>query len=175
MDTITDSTNQILHKRAITLAKKTVDAKSKNYLSIFSFYLAKDRYAIESNYIQKVFPLQDLTPLPGLSPFHLGITSYDRKFISVIKIEHFLIIPDRILSSLNRVILIQINTIQFCILTDRIDGLDWIDPSKISPVKIKESKTDFSLVHGIDDSGRILLKIENLIEHVDFLGGNKCF
>lgn len=171
MNLDTESVNKILHERAKVVAKKDVVAIPKNYLSIFSFYLAKELYSIESCYIIKVFPLLDLTPLPGLPPYHLGITSFDRKFVSVIKIEHFLHIPDRIFSSLNRVILIQINTVQFCILTDRIEGLDWIDPLKMNPLKKKESGVDVNLIQGVDDSGRTLLKIEKLVDIQEFYGG----
>lgn len=175
MLTRTDIEKQILHERAMILAQKTALSEKSTGIPVFSFFLAKERYAIEAKYIQHVFPLQDLTPLPGLPSYHLGITSLERKFISVIKIEYFLKIPDRILSSLNRVILIQIDSVRFCILTDRIEGLDWMDTMKIKQIKTKESHTEKSLIQGMDDSGKILLKIQNLLENVDFFGGNKCF
>jgi len=175
MKTRTDIERQIFHDRATALAQKTVLSEKSAGIPVFSFFLARERYAIEAKYIQHVFPLQDLTPLPGLPSYHLGITSLERKFISVIKIEYFLRIPDRSLSSLNRVILIQIDSIRFCILTDRIEGLDFMDTTEIKQVKSKESQTGNSLIQGMDVSGKILLKIQNLLENVDFFGGNKCF
>src|SRR5882672_1864552 len=57
---------RILQQRAKSLARaRETDARELGQLEIVEFLLAYERYAIESSWVGEVYPLKELTPLPG--------------------------------------------------------------------------------------------------------------
>jgi len=57
---------KILKERARVLAREQeAEGRREERLEIVEFLLAGERYAIESSWVREVYPLKDLTPLPG--------------------------------------------------------------------------------------------------------------
>ncbi len=123
----------ILKKRAEMLARekeKKVDADS---LEVVEFLLAKEHYGIESHFIREVYPLKDFTPLPGVPRFVLGLVNVRGQILSVVDIKKFFDMPDMGISDLNKVIIINNDTMEFGILADAIFGVRNIAVSELGP------------------------------------------
>lgn len=123
---------RILKERAKALARESVnDTIAGESVEIVEFLLANERYGIESSYVREVFPLHDLTPLPCVPPFVVGILNVRGKVLSVIDIKRFFDLPVQGLTDLNKVIILESNELEFGILADSIIGVRTIPKAGI--------------------------------------------
>ena len=123
----------ILKDRARALAREPEAETDVAYLRTVEFLLADERYAIESAYVHQVYPLKGLTSLPCTPAFVLGITNVRGEILSVIDIKRFFDLPDRGLSDLNKVIIVQMDEMRLGILADAILGTRAIPLPAIQP------------------------------------------
>ncbi|MDA8170594.1 MAG: chemotaxis protein CheW [Nitrospiraceae bacterium] len=113
----------ILRKRALALAKEPEAPDSGEHIDVLEFLLARERYAVESSYVREVWPLKDLTPVPCTPPFVLGIIGVRGRILSVLDLKKFLNLPEKGLGDLNKVVILQSDTMEFGILADEIFGI----------------------------------------------------
>ena len=123
---------ETLRERAKALAKepKGIDG-DEAHLEVVAFMLAHERYALELAHIREVYPLKELTPLPGTPDFVLGIINVRGQILSVIDIKRFFELPEKGLGDLNQVIILQSEEMEFGILADQILGTRSIPASDI--------------------------------------------
>ena len=84
----------ILKKRAENLAKEFIVEEQEHCIEVVCFRLGNETYGIESDYIRGVHPLKELTFLPGLPPFILGIITLHRRILSVIDLNVLVFLGD---------------------------------------------------------------------------------
>ncbi len=102
-----EETRRILKARAQALAREPAKTEAAaEHIEVIEFFLAYERYAVESRYVREVTPLDNLTPLPCAPAFVLGIVSVRGEIISVIDIKKFFELPEPGLTNLNRVIVL---------------------------------------------------------------------
>lgn len=118
-----EQTRRILKARAQALAREPGKTEAgAECLEVVEFLLAHETYAIESRHVREIFPLENLTPLPGTPVFVLGIINMRGEILSVIDIKKFFELPDKGLTDLNKVIVLQSENMLFGILADAIAG-----------------------------------------------------
>lgn len=125
--------NRILKVRADALAREPEDSVAEGFVEVMEFLLANEHYAIESRYIREVYPIKDYTPLPGTPLFVLGLINLRGQIVSVIDIKKFFDLPEKGLSDLNKVVIIQNHEMEFGILADAILGVRQIPETGIQP------------------------------------------
>lgn len=129
-----EETQRILKARAEALARESAPAEAASeYIEVVEFVLAEEHYAIESQHVRDVYPLDQLTPLPCTPPFVLGIVSLRGEILSVIDIKKFFDLPDKGLTDLNKVIVLESENMRFGILADAIVGVHRISATDIQP------------------------------------------
>ena len=101
------------------------------------FLLAHERYGFETRHVREVCRLNTLTTIPGTPPFVRGIINLRGEILSVIDIRKFFELPDKGLSDLNRVIILNSRTMEFGVLADSIEGVKTIFMKDV----------EFSLLH----------------------------
>ena len=125
---------RILKTRAKALARESEDQKPlDDSVDVVTFALAYESYAVESSYVREVYPLKDLTPLPGTPPFVLGVTSVRGQILPVVDLKKFFDLPERGLTDLNKVIIVRADSMEFGILADAILGTRSIPLAQIQP------------------------------------------
>ncbi|MCL5267335.1 MAG: chemotaxis protein CheW [Bacteroidetes bacterium] len=97
---------RILKARAKALAREP-KVEEQKYIEVVEFLLAYEKYGIVSSYVREVYPLKELTPVPCTPRFVLGIVNARGQILSVIDIKKFFDIPEKGLTDLNKVIIIQ--------------------------------------------------------------------
>jgi purine-binding chemotaxis protein CheW len=123
---------KILKERAKNLAReRQADSRDQEYLDIVEFLLAYERYAIESSWVREVYPLKELTPLPGTPSFVLGIINVRGQIVSVVDLKKFFDLPAKGLTDLNKVIIISDGRMQFGLLADVVSGVRQIPLQEI--------------------------------------------
>lgn len=122
----------ILHKRAVSLAQKTNPSLGHvNNIQVLEFEMGSEHYAVASNFIQKVYLLNDLTFLPCVPPYVIGIINVRGQIISVIDLRKVFGLSDTGLTDLHQVILLHYESMEFGILTDKVIGMRMVDLSKL--------------------------------------------
>lgn len=106
LDPTPEEKKKILKAMAKALAREPKVDEQK-YIEVVEFLLAYEKYGIESSYVREVYPLKGLTPVPCTPPFVLGIINVRGQILSVIDIKKFFDIPEKGLTDLNKVIIIQ--------------------------------------------------------------------
>lgn len=115
---------QILRARAQALSRQpTESADADTLVELLEFRLAQERYALETRYVSEVYPLKDLTPLPGVPSFVLGIVNVRGRITPVIDIKKFFDLPDKGLTDLHRIIFVRGHDLELGLLADAIVGV----------------------------------------------------
>lgn len=116
-----DAAEHILRARARALAAPTAEeAAPTEHIEVVTFTLAHETYGISLAYVREVYPLHDITPLPGTPPFVAGIVNVHGRVLSVIDIKKFFDLPVKGITDLNKVIVISNGIMEFGILADAI-------------------------------------------------------
>jgi purine-binding chemotaxis protein CheW len=125
---------KILRARAQVLAQEPECAEATpRGLEVVEFLLAYESYGVESLYVREVHPLKELTPLPCMPPFVLGIINVRGQILSVIDLKRFFGLPEKGLTDRNKVIVLHDDTMAFGILADAILGVRSIPLATIQP------------------------------------------
>jgi purine-binding chemotaxis protein CheW len=155
---------RILRDRARALAREPQDAETaKECLEILEFLLAYETYGIETSYVREVYLLKELTPLPCVSPFVLGIINVRGQIVSVIDIKKFFDLPEKGLTDLNKVIIIHNEAMEFGILADVILGMRRIALRDIQPSLPTLTGVREQYLKGVTPETVVILDAEKLL------------
>lgn len=113
----------ILHRRAKDLSKPLISETKGTSFEYVQFALANELYGIEKECIKEVFTIKDLTVLPCVPAFIIGIINYRGRILSVIDMKKFYDLPDAGITEMNYIIILQNKDLEFGILADRIIGV----------------------------------------------------
>jgi purine-binding chemotaxis protein CheW len=129
-----DEKRAILKARAKALAQDPNEKKAAGEtIEVLEFLLGDESYGIEATFVREVYPLKELTPLPGTPSFVLGITNVRGEILSVIDMKKFLDLPEMETTDHNRVVIVHNESMEFGILADHIPGVRLIRLEDIRP------------------------------------------
>jgi purine-binding chemotaxis protein CheW len=154
----------ILKERAKALAREPKENEAAEaQLEVVEFLLAYERYAIESSYVREVHPLKELTPLPGTPPFVLGIINVRGRILSVVDIKKFFDLPEKGLTDLNKVIILQSDEMEFGVLADVILGVRTIPLGELQPSLPTLTGIREDYLRGVTGERVVILDAEKLL------------
>lgn len=131
----------ILRERAKRLAVEPEIEGRAEYIEAVEFLLAHERYAVTSQYVREICPLNEFTPIPGTPPFVLGMMNLRGRILSIIDIKRFFDLPEKGLSDLNKVIILHSGDMEFGVLADSIIG--------VRNITVSEMETSLPTLTGI--------------------------
>ncbi len=155
--------NSILEARALALAERMDEAVIKEYIEVVVFLLAYETYCVETAYVREVYPLKDLTLLPGTPSFVAGIINVRGQVLSVIDIRDFFGLPKQGLSDLNKVIILTGDGMEFGILADAIVDVRNIQVDKIQPGLPTLTGIREDYLKGISADRQVILDAKKLL------------
>jgi purine-binding chemotaxis protein CheW len=158
-----EETRRILKARAHILAQEPEKAEAAAVLEFVEFFLAHEKYAVESRFVREVCPLESLTPLPCTPAFVLGIVSVRGEILSVLDIKKFFDLPEKGLTDLNKVIILKSGNMQFGILADVIVGVCRISVSDVQPSLPALTGTRERYLMGVSSERVVLLDAAKLL------------
>lgn len=134
--------DKILKERAKIFSRESEAKGEKDeYIEVLEFLLAHEMYGVELKYVREVYPLKELTPIPAIPAFVLGIVNVRGEILSVIDIKKFFDLPEKGLTNLNKVIILHSADMEFGILADSIIG--------VRNILLSEMKTSLPTLTGI--------------------------
>ena len=155
---------KILRERAKALAKKPEEKTSaQEQVEVVEFLLAHERYAVETRYVREVYPLKELTPLPCTPAFVLGIINVRGQIISIIDLKKFFELPEKGLTDLNKVIVVQREGMAFGILADVILGVRRIAPQDLQPSLPTLTGIRAEYLRGVTKDRLVFLDVEKIL------------
>lgn len=159
-----EAKKRILKARAQALAREPEEkAATGENLEVVEFLLAHERYGIESSYVQEVYLLKEVTPLPGTPPFVLGIINVHGQILSVIDIKKFFDLPEKGLTDLNKVIVIATEKLQLGILADVILGVQSIPLQHLQPSLPTLTGVRADYLRGVTMDRLVMLDVEKIL------------
>lgn len=160
----TEEMRVVLRSRAKTLAREPErDGEAEEYLEILAFLLAHETYAIETAFIREVYPLTELTPLPCTPDYISGIINIRGQILTILDMKKFFDLPEKGITNLNRVIVVQQEDMALGILADEIIGIRNIPKSGLNPPLPTIPGIHAGYIKGIDGEGLILLDMERFL------------
>lgn len=157
-------TKRVLKARAQALAREPGKAQAADaWVEVLEFFLAHEKYAVESCHVREVYPLENLTPLPCTPPFVLGIVNLRGEIVSVLDIKKFFDLPERGLTDLDKVIVLQSGQMLFGILADTVVGVRRIPVAEIQPSLPTLAGIREKYLRGITPDRTVLLDAEKLL------------
>jgi purine-binding chemotaxis protein CheW len=132
-------------------------------IDVLEFQLAQEHYGIELNYVREVYPLKDLTPLPGTPAFVLGVTNVRGQVLSVIDIKKLFDLPDKGLTDLNKIIVVYAAGMELGVLADAVFGLKSLPLGEIQPSlpTLKGIREEY--LRGVTRQSMVLLDAKKLL------------
>ena len=155
----------ILQERAQSIVgRKDLQTEvDERKITVVEFLLMPERYALEEKCISEVFFLKEITSIPGVPPFVMGVINLRGKIISVINLKSLFNLKDRGLTDLNKVIVIHNNNMKFGIVSDAIIGRKSISLSNLSPPPLTLNNNGSEFISGVTTDGLILLNASILL------------
>lgn len=155
--------SKVLKERAKTLAREIQEETAREEIEIVEFSLAHERYAFETAYVREVYPLKELTPLPGTPPFILGITNVRGQIVSVVDMKKFFELPEKGLTDLNKIILLHSEKMEFGVLADVISGVRKIFSDELQPALPTLTGIRGEYLKGVTPERLIVLDAEKIL------------
>jgi purine-binding chemotaxis protein CheW len=159
-----EETKRILKARAQALARQPAQAEAAGaHIEIVEFVVAYENYAVETRYVREVHPLENLTPLPCTPAFVLGIVNLRGEILSVIDLKKFFELPEKGLTDLNKVIVLQSGNMLFGILADAVAGVRRIPVTDIQPSLPTLTGIREEYLKGVTAERLVILDAEKLL------------
>jgi len=161
---------EILKARAKILSQAIEEERiDTEDIEVVGFTLAYEEYALESSYVREVYPMRELTPVPGAPPFVLGIINVRGQILSVIDIKKFFELPEKGLTDLNKVIIIYNDKMEFGILADVVIGTRSIIMKDIQPSIPGFTGIRAQYLKGVTGDRMAILDASNLLSDTNIL------
>lgn len=154
---------RILRQRAAALAKKPAEEAPGQTLEVLEFTLANERYGLESAEVREVFPLREFTALPGAPPFMVGIVNLRGRLLPLVNLKSFFDLPERGLSDMNKVFVLEGQGVELGILGDTVGGLTRVLAATLQPALPTHTGVRQEFLVGIAPGRLALLDAQKII------------
>jgi purine-binding chemotaxis protein CheW len=164
LEATTEEKRTILRARAKSLAREPEkQGEAEESLEVLAFLLAHETYAVETRFIREVYPLTELTPLPCTPDYISGIINIRGQILTIIDMKKFFDLPEKGITNLNRVIVVQQEDMALGILADEIIGIRNVPKSGLNPPLPTMTGIHAGYVKGVAGEGIILLDMERFL------------
>jgi purine-binding chemotaxis protein CheW len=162
----------ILQKRARELAKPApTEDETVRLVEIVEFKLGVEHYAFPSAEVREVFNITEITPLPSLPPFVLGVTNVRGRILSVVDMRRLLEFGDVGLTNLSRAIILSSAGMEIAVLADEVVGVYASDSAKwqrTMPTLVGKRE---AYLGGVTKDRVVVIDAEKLLRSKDLLVG----
>lgn len=155
---------QVLRARARKLARGARrNGPPEQSVDVVKFLLAQEQYGVELKYVREVYPLKDLTPLPGTPAFILGITNVRGQVLPIMDIKKLFGLPDKGLTDLNKVVIVHAPGTELGVLADTVLGLESVPTEEIQRSLPTLHGIRGQFLWGVTRHSMVLLDAEKLL------------
>lgn len=158
-----DEKRIVLKKRALLLAEESLSSEVVyDTIEVLGFMIGTESYGIELNYVNKVHSLKNLTPLPGLPTYVIGIVNIRGNILPVIDMKNIFEIPKLANAESGKVIVLDVNEGSLGILADELTGLHTIQANEIQLALPTLTGKRAEYLKGITSTQMVILDAQKL-------------
>ena len=166
----TDPVRAILRRRARELAKAPdAEVGGARLMEILEFSLGPERYAFQTSFVREVFPLTEITPLPGVPSYILGVVNVRGRILSVMDIRRLLEFSNVGLTNLNKAIILHNKGMELAVLADEVAGVYAVDAEEGQRGLATLSGRREEYLKGVTQDRVVVLDAEKLLASEDLL------
>ena len=163
----------ILRSRAEEMARPPeTRATGARLVEILEFTLGQERYAFRTSYVREVFSLAEITPLPGLPPYILGVVNVRGRILSVMDIRRLLEFGNVGLTNLNKAIILHHGEMELAVLADEVAGVYAVDADEGQRTLPTLSGNREEFLEGVTRDRVVVLDAAKLLASRDLLVHN---
>lgn len=164
----------LLAARALALARARQGAPAEEEcLAVVLFLVNEEKYALELSYIREVYPLLELTELPGVPPFVAGVVNVRGQIVAVNDLRQFFDLPAAGFSDKNRIIILKGEGMEFGLLADAVLGVRRIPLGEIVPSLPTLTGIRAQFLKGVSSEQVVILDGGKLLAAPQFLVGDR--
>lgn len=158
-----EEVRRILRERARALARPLEEAAAPTeVLELLVFSLAGERYGIETAYVQEVFPLRDLTPVPCTLSFVLGVANYRGRILPVLDFRRLFELVAEGITEGSRVVTVEAGGMTFGIFTDAVPGTVRVGAHEVASPPVTLTGDRQAFIRGVTGEMVAVLDLEAL-------------
>lgn len=148
----------VLKKRTQWYAQENTEPEQvEERMTVLSFSVGGETYGVETQYVNRVNLIKNLTLLPGTPAFIAGIINVHGKIIPVIDIKIFFELENKENKISDKIIIISVDDADFGILAEEVQGLIEIPHSKIQPILPSLTGVREAFLKGVSDEQMVIL------------------
>lgn len=139
------------------------DEQKDKYLT---FHIDKENYGIEIRHVIEIIVMQEITVVPDMPDFIIGVINLRGQVISVMDIRARFKMEAREYDDRTCIIVVKINDISIGLIVDTVNEVIDIPESQMDPPPKTHSGIGSSYIKGmgkVDNSVKILLDIEKIL------------
>jgi purine-binding chemotaxis protein CheW len=160
----TEEKRRILKARAQELALESGDeSASEETVEVVELLLAQEKYGIESGYVREVYPLKEITKLPGTPPFILGITNVRGRIIAVNDLRRFFGLQEMERKENSKVVILCHDRMELGVLVDEIVGVRSIPLAEIQSPLPAQAAVCAEHMRGVTGDRMVLLDAARIL------------
>lgn len=148
---------RILKARARDLARESTASEFAESMEVLEFQLGHERYAVETCYVREAHPLDNLTTLPNVPNFVMGLMNIRGEILSVVDIKRFFGLPEKGITHLDKVIVLEFRGMIFGIVADELDGVRRLSTTEMDASRQGPIGIDGDYIQAITTSGLAVL------------------
>ena len=176
VDDLAASAANLLLARAKLLARENDRNKcdANDTVAVLEFILTDETYAFELDYVREVGALVEMSPLPGVPAFVMGITCMHGKIIAVVDLRKIFGLPERGLRDSRQVIVLQSADMEFGILGERVIGVRRLSLAGMQPSLPTLTDVHAAYLMGIATDGTVVLSAAKLLADPQLVVQHEC-
>jgi purine-binding chemotaxis protein CheW len=159
-----DEKRKILKGRARELSREmTAGGGTGESAEVVELRVADERYGVESCYVHEVYPLKEMTWLPGTPPFVLGITNVRGRIVAVNDLRRFFSLPGAQTTAGGKLVILGNEAMEFGVLADEVVGVRSIPLAELQPPLRTLTGNGAKYLRGITGDRLALLDAEKIL------------
>ena len=159
-----DASRRVLEERARNLARATRDATIReDVLSVVVFTLGAERYALEARWLREILRTAEVTPVPGLPDYLVGVANLRGEILAVVDPRRLFGIDAADAAARPRVIVIGEAFAEFGLLADEVDEVTAIPSADVDPASLSAAGPGRELIRGITRDAVVVLDAAALL------------
>ena len=158
-----DDITLVLEERAVVLARLFDDDEtSGETISIVVLVIKNERYGVDVQNVQKIEPLDKLTPIPGTPAFWAGVVNLRGSMYPVLDIERYLSLPAAEAAENPKVALVSRGGLSVGLPVDEVAEIRKVRSSEIGP-PVADGSSKAEVVRGVTPDMLSVLDLEALL------------
>ena len=155
--------DEILERRARILARPIKKQNEESEVVAVQFILSEQVYAFEIAYVKEALQLRDVTPLPSIPGYFVGVINIRGKYLVVVDLCKLLGLPDHTAQVFNKVIVIEHEQTRIGVLADEVLGATSFSISSIEKDVSGLTKQSVEFVNGVTEDKTVILNAVSVI------------